>query len=59
MEKNGICKTKRFCILSAFLLITIALMIAISIYCSLIKYGAKQEHLLPFCIANNKLKNVL
>ena len=59
MEKNGICKTKRFCILSVFLLITIALLIAISVYCYLIKYRAKQKHLLPFCIANNKLKNVL
>ena len=31
-----------------FLLITIALLIAVSIYCYLIKYCAKQKRLLPF-----------
>ena len=34
-----------FYILLAFLLITIALSIAVSIYCYLIKYQAKQKHL--------------
>ena len=34
-EKNAICKTKNFYILLAFLLITIALQMAISIYCYL------------------------
>ena len=40
------CKTliKNFYILIAFLLITVA----VSIYCYLIKYQAKQGHLLPF-----------
>ena len=43
----------------AFLLITIALLIAVSTYCYLIKYKAKRKHLLPFYIRNNKLKEVL
>ena len=58
-EKNVICKTKNFYILLAFLLITIALLIPVSIYCYLIKYKAKQKHLLPFYVTNNKLKEVL
>ena len=37
-EKNITCKTQNFYILLAFLLITIALLIAASIYCYLIKY---------------------
>ena len=36
--KKATCKTENFYILIAFLLITKALMIAISIYCYLIKY---------------------
>ena len=36
-EKNVICKTKNFFILLVFLLITITLLIAVSIYCYLIK----------------------
>ena len=55
-EKNATCKTQNFCILLAFLLITITLLIAVSIYCYLIKYRAKQKHLLPFHFTNNKLK---
>ena len=47
-EKNITCKTQIFYILVAFLLITMALLIAVSIYCYLIKYRAKQKHLLPF-----------
>ena len=47
-EKNITCKTQIFYILLAFLLITMALLIAVSIYCYLIKYRAKQQHLLPF-----------
>ena len=46
-------------ILLAFLLFTIALLIAVRIYCCLIKYKEKQKHLLPFYITNNKLKEVL
>ena len=56
-EKHAIYKTKK--ILLAFLTITFALLIAVSIYCYLIKYNAKQKHLLPFYITNNKLKEVL
>ena len=37
-EKKASCKTQIFYILLAFLLITIALLIAVSIYCYLIKY---------------------
>ena len=44
-EKNITCKTQHFYILFEFLLITIALLIAASIYCYLIKYRAKQKHL--------------
>ena len=34
----------------------LALLIAGSIYCYLIKYKAKQKHLLPFYVTNNELK---
>ena len=37
-EGKATCKTQNFCILLAFLLITIALLIPVSIYCYLIKY---------------------
>ena len=40
-EKKVICKTQNFYVLLAFLLITIALLIAVSIYCYLVKYPAK------------------
>ena len=41
-------------ILLEFLLITIALLIAVSIYCYMIKYRAKQKHLLPLHNTNNE-----
>ena len=44
--KKATCKMQNFYILPAFLLITIALMAAVSSYCYLTKYWAKQ--LLPF-----------
>ena len=47
--------TKSFYVSLTFSLITITLMIADIIYCYLIKYKAKWEHLLLFFIANNKL----
>ena len=50
------CTSKHFYILLTFLLITIALLIAVSIYCYLIKYGAKQKHLLTYPDISNKLK---
>ena len=52
-EKKAICKTQSFYILLDFLLITIALLIAVSIYWYLIKY--RRKHLLPFLNTNNKL----
>ena len=45
-EKKVTCKTQNFYILVAYSLITIALLTAVSIYCYLIKYWAK--NLLPF-----------
>ena len=64
-EKKATCKRQNFYILLAFFLITIALLIAVSIYCYLIKYRAVekhllyraiQKHLLPFHFTNNQLK---
>ena len=40
-ERKATCKTRNFYILLAFLLITIALLIAVSVYCYLIKYQVK------------------
>ena len=37
-EKKATCRTKNFYILLVFLLSTIALLIAVSIYCYLVKY---------------------
>ena len=58
-KKKAICKTQNFYNLPAFVLITLALLTAIGIYCYLIKYGAKQKHLLPFHFTNNKLKEII
>ena len=52
-EKKAICKTQNVYILLAFLIITIALLIAVSIYYYLRKYWAKQKQLLPFHDTNN------
>ena len=49
--KKVACKKQNFYILLAFLLTTIALLIAVSIYCYLIKHQAK-KHLLPFHTTN-------
>ena len=43
IQKYIICEIKSFYILLAFLLITIALLIAVSIYFDMIKYKAKQK----------------
>ena len=56
-EKKATWKTQNFYILLAFLLITIALLIAVSIYRYLIKDQAKQ--LLPFHYTNNELREIL
>ena len=47
-KENITCKTQHLYISLAFLLITISLLIAVSIYCYLIKYWAIQKHSLPF-----------
>ena len=47
-EKKATYKTQNFYVLLAFLLTTIELLIAVSIYCYFIKYRANQKHLLPF-----------
>ena len=51
-EKKATSRMKNFYILLAFLLINVALFIAVSIYCYLIKYHTKQKHLLPFHFKN-------
>ena len=51
--KNTTYKIQNFYILLPFLLITIALLIIVSIHCNLIKYRAKQKHLLPCHDINN------
>ena len=56
-EKKAICKMQNFYILLAFLLILIALLIAVSICCYLIKYWAKQKHL--FYDTNNEFKKMM
>ena len=48
-----------FYILLAFLVITISLLIAVSIFFYMIKYRAKQKHLLKFHVRNNNLKEIL
>ena len=52
-EKKAVCKTQNFHILFAFLIIAIALLIAVNIYCYVIKY--QRKHLLQFHNTNNKL----
>ena len=59
IKRKATCKTQNLYILLAFLLITIALLIAVSIYCYLIKYRAKQKHLLPFHVTNNELQQII
>ena len=58
-KKKATSKTRNFYILLAFLLITVELLTAVSIYSYLIKYRAKQKHLLPFHDTNNELREVI
>ena len=44
MKKNLTCRTQNFYILLSFLLIAIVLLIAVSIYCYLIRYQGKHYH---------------
>ena len=53
-KKKAICKTKNFYALLAFILITIALLIAVSIYSYVIKYLSKQKQF-PHYVTNEKL----
>ena len=55
-KNKATCKTQNFYFFLAFLLITIELLIAVSIYCYFVKYREIQKHLLPFNFTNNKLK---
>ena len=48
LQKKITCKAQNFYILLVFLLITIALLKTVSKYCYLIKYQAKEKHLLSF-----------
>ena len=54
MKKNEIYKTQSFNPLFAFLLITTALLITVSICCYLIKYQTKLKHSLPYYVTKNK-----
>ena len=56
--QNITCNPQNFYILLAFLLISIAILIAVSIYYYLIKYWAKQKQLLAFHVSNNEVKQV-
>ena len=47
-ENKATYKIQNFYILLTFLLITVVLLIAVSIYCDLLKYGVYKAHLLPF-----------
>ena len=58
-ERKATCKTQNFYILLAFLLITVASFMTVSIYSYLIKCRAKQVQLLPFHDTNSELREVL
>ena len=55
-ERYMTCKTQNFYILLAFSLITVEILIAVSIFCCLVKHRTKQKHLLPFHVT--KLKQI-
>ena len=55
-EKNVNCKMENLYVSLAFSLITIALLIADSIYCCFIKHRTKGKHLLPYYDTSNKLE---
>ena len=58
-EQKATFKMQNCYILLVFSLITIALLIAVSIYYYLIKYQPKQKYLLPFHFTNNQLKEII
>ena len=51
-EKNITCKAQNFCILLIFLSIVVPLLIAVSIYCYLIKHQAKKNIYYHFMTQN-------
>ena len=51
--------SKKVYILHVFLLVTIALLIAVNIFCYLMKYQIKEKHLLPHHVTTNELNEVL
>ena len=51
--------SKKFLYLISLLPFYLALLTAFSIYFCLIKYKAKQRHLLPYYLTNDKLINIL
>ena len=53
IKKKITCKTKKLYNFVVFLLITIALLVAVSIHSYLIKYKAKQKDLLPYYVTNS------
>ena len=58
-ENKATCRTQIFYILLVFLLATIALLIAVSTYCYLIKHQAKQKHFLAnICWSSRRLEDV-
>ena len=52
-------KQKKICVLLVSLIINAAVLIAVRIYCNLVKYQVKQKYLLPFHLTYYKLVNVL
>ena len=59
LMKKVACKIQNFYKLLAFSLTNIALLIAVSIYCYLIKYQVKEKQLLPFHVINNEVRGVM
>ena len=58
-KKKATCNTQNFYVLLSFLLITIALLIAVGIYCCLKKYRANQKNVSPFHFKNRELKEII
>ena len=59
IEKKATYKMQNIYILLEFLLITIALLIIVSIYCYFIKYQERQNHIFPFHFKHSKLKEII
>ena len=58
IEKKVACETKNFYILLIFLLIAIALLIAVSIYYYLVQHWTKQKHLWQYHVTIVKFKEI-